>query len=293
MLDLCFIPAGGIEWGSSRMRCWWPARYLPGAAVATWDDVRDGRLPDARVYVFQKVADVALMAELRAGGARVVWDVCDPAWWFDPAAARSVVDAADELVASSWPLAGNLAGWSGRRVRMIPDRLDLNHFTHRREHAETRPIRLIWYGVAVNRMALYAPAVNLARLRANGHEVTLTLFDDAPDTPFPDLAGLLPVYYTRWSLAAEAETLAAHDVALLPSYPGPWGAVKSNNKTLTAWAAGLPVTSGVVYEELRALVCDVQYRREEAAKGLCAVAREWDVRQSAAEWQALVDEVTG
>ena len=55
-------------------------------------------------------------------------------------------------------------------------------------------------------------------------------------------------------------------------------------------AAGLPVASGAIYENLRALVCDVQLRRETAADGLREVEREWNVEQSAAEWRTLVEE---
>ena len=290
MTTVCFIPTGDITNAGSRMRAYWPAQFMPDATVATWEDIHHGKLPAARAYVFQKLVDVGLMRRLRDGGALVFWDVCDPVWWFNPADAREAAEAADGIVASCWPLADDFAQWSGRMARMIPDRVWLDHFTHTRQHAETRPVRLIWFGSAQNRIALYAAGASLSRLRANGHEVTLTLFDNAPESPMPGLDSEIPVYYTRWRLENEAETLAAHDIALLPSYPGPWGAVKSNNRTVTAMAAGLPVASGVIYENLRALVCDVQLRRETAAEGLREVREEWNVKQSAAEWRALIEE---
>lgn len=290
MNSICFIPTGDITNAGSRMRAYWPARFVPDAAVATWDDIRAGELPDARAYVFQKLVDVGLMHSLRSRGALVFWDVCDPAWWFNPADAREAVEATDGVVASCWPLADDFAQWSGRKAHMIPDRLWLEHFTHTRQHEETRPVRLIWFGSAQNRIALYAAGASLSRLRANGHEVTLTIFDNAPESSLPGLDRELPVYTTPWRLENEAETLAAHDIALLPRYPGPWGAVKSNNRTVTAMAAGLPVASGVIYEKLWALVCDAQLRRETATEGLRVVRQEWNVEQSAAEWRALIEE---
>lgn len=290
MTSVCFIPTGDITNAGSRMRAYWPARFIPDAAVVSWDDIRAGQLPDAPVYIFQKLVDVGLMRQLRERGALVFWDVCDPAWWFNPTDAREAAEAADGIVASNWGLADDFTNWSGRKAFMIPDRVLLDHFTHRREHEEARPVRLIWFGSVQNRIALYAAGASLARLRANGFEVALTIFDNAPDNPLPGFDAELPVYSTRWALEREAETLAAHDIALLPSYPGPWSAVKSNNRTVTAMAAGLPVASGIIYEKLRALVCDVQLRRETAADGLREVEREWNVKRSAAEWLGLIEE---
>jgi len=37
-----FISAGDISWGSSRMRCYWPAKYM-GATVVTWREVLAGK----------------------------------------------------------------------------------------------------------------------------------------------------------------------------------------------------------------------------------------------------------
>lgn len=252
---------------------------------------RRDALPAADVYVFQKLVDVSLMRRLRDGGALIIWDVCDPAWWFNPGDAGEASNAADAVVASCGGLAGDFEAWSGRPARMIPDRLLLSHFTHRQAHTDRAPVRLIWFGAAQNRIALLAAVANLSRLRANGYEVTLTIADNAPETAAPWLESELPVYYTRWTLDTEAETLAAHDIALLPPYPGPWGAVKSNNKTLTAWAAGLPVSSGLTYDTLEQLVKLAALRQGTADDGRLTVKHHYNVEQSAADWLALVEEL--
>ncbi len=295
MAEIVFIPAGDISNAGSRMRCYWPAQFLPNSAVVTWDDIRAGRLPEAGVYVFQKLVDVALMRTLRERGALVFWDVCDPVWWFNPADAREAAAAATAGVASSDELAEDFNSWAGeiwgggRGCYAISDRLLIDHYNVQREHGEARPVRLIWFGSAQNRIALYGVGATLARLRANGYEVALTICDNAPESPLPGLDTDIPVYYTRWSLAHEAETLAAHDIALLPPYPGAWGRVKSNNRTLTAWAAGLPVTTGLDYGELRELVCDPDLRRKRGAQGRRTVEQYWRVEQSANEWRLLID----
>ena len=286
---VCFIAGGNLTNAGSRMRAYWPARFIPGAAVAHWEKAGDD-LPDARAYVFQKFVNVPVMDEQRQRGRLVFWDVCDPSWWFNPTDAREALAYVDGVVASSEALADDFARWAGFEARCIPDRLLLEHFDRQRQHTAADPVRLIWFGAAQNRMALYATHANLERLVANGYRIELTICDNAPHAPFADLEGVYPVYYTRWSLDSEVATLAAHDLALLPPYPGPWGGVKSNNKALTALACGLPVASGVDYGDLRALVADEEVRAARADDGQRLVEQFWNVERSAADWLALIED---
>ena len=290
-MSICFIPAGDMTNAGSRMRAYWPAQFISGAAVTTWDEIRAGQLPRADAYVFQKLVDVTLMCRLRDSGAIVVWDVCDPAWWFNPTDAREAAGVAHAVVASSWPLADNFAEWSGLSTRCIPDRVLLAHFPRQALHGDRTPVRLIWFGASQNRIALYAAAANLSRLRANGCDVTLTIFDDAPHVPVGYLESDMPIHYVRWALHQENEVLAAHDIALLPPYPGPWGAVKSNNKAITAMAAGLPVTDGTCYQELWRFVTSPSTRAENGRAGRILVEELYNVEQSAADWTALIEEL--
>ena len=291
MAKVIFIPAGDIANAGSRMRCYWPARHMPEARVVSWDEVRESGLPDdADAYVFQKLVDVSLMRALIGAGKLVFWDVCDPAWWWSAAEAREADEWATAVVASNVMLEKDYQAWALRPsgTHTISDRLDLAHFDRVKQHHAADPVRLIWFGAAQNRAALYAAHANLSRLQANGLRIALTICDDHPERPFYDIEGAFPVYYTRWSLAGEVETLTAHDIALLPLYPGPWGTVKSINKRLTAWACGLPTATGEGYETLRGLVTDAGYRRNEGAAGRREVEKYWQAERSADEWQALV-----
>lgn len=288
---VCFIAGGTLLNAGARLRAWWPAGCIPGAAVVHWEQVGDG-LPDARAYVFQKFVNAPVMAALRERGRLVFWDVCDPAWWFNPGDAREALDYVDGVVASSPALAADFTQWSAGRVtaRCIPDRLLLTHYDRQRQHVAADPVRLIWFGAAQNRMAIYAAHANLERLAANGYHIELTICDNAPHAPFADIERVYPIYYTRWTVESEVATLAAHDIALLPPYPGPWGAVKSNNKALSAAACGLPSTSGVAYGELEMLVADEEARADYAKDGRREVEDFWNVEQSAAEWLDLIEE---
>lgn len=296
MNSVCFIASGPIEWGSSRMRAYWPARYIPDSTVVTMADAQQRGVPDAGVYVFQKLVDPVLIAGLRAMGKIVVWDVCDPAWWFDRPGAIEAVNNADWIVASNIPLAVDLVAWCAAngteadgKTTVIPDRVELSHFAPRPRYVPGDPVKLIWYGIAVNRIALFAAVVNLIRWRVDGHDISLTIFDDAPDVRFPDLDAILPVTYERWTLDTEAETLAAHHIALLPPYPGPWGKVKSNNRAVTGLAAGLQVITGESYYDLPNAINAMEAghdRRE-------YVAANYNVEQSARQWMDLINDLSG
>ncbi len=283
-----FVAAGPYSWGSSRMRCYWPAKVM-GAEVMEWSAWDRTFKPDGYdTYIFQKSIDPADANKLVSLGKRVFWDVCDPAWWWSPNECREIADAVTGVVASSEALADDFNDWyRAEKAVCIPDRLDMSHFSIKRQHADVSPVRFIWYGVAVNRVAIMGQLANLERLAANGYKVELTIMDDRPDARFIG-SDTLPVYHVQWNVERENEIIAAHDIALLPPYPGPWGGVKSNNKHLTAWACGLPVVDRARYSYLEDLVGDFSGRADRGADGYQQVVDKYTADKSAADWEALL-----
>lgn len=286
MTRFCFIAAGSIDWASSRMRCYWPAAYMDATVI---DYSKTQEIPAAEVYIWQKVFNADIMRQQRKQGAQVWWDVCDPLWWFVPDAVRPLPGIVTGIVASSSELAGDCGQWSRRNVWYVPDRVELSHFTGRRPaHDDHRPVRLIWFGLAANRIALFNAVDNLQRLRANGYDFELTLYDDKPEQG-NDGGSSFPVYRIGWRLDQEVAVIAAHDIALLPSYPGPWGRVKSNNKHVTAWACGLPTADGDSYMRLVQLVDGAGERQRQADACWNEVCRAYDVRLTAAKWDEMTN----
>jgi len=137
-----------------------------------------------------------------------------------------------------------------------------------------------------NRPALFGALANLERLAANGRDIELTICDERPDMVMR-ITNMFPVYHVLWELEQENAIIAAHDIAILPPYPGPWGRVKSNNRTLTAWACGLPATDCESYKELMTLM-DADTRARLGADGRKWVEEDYNVERSAREWERLL-----
>lgn len=282
MPDVTFVTAGDMRFASSRLRGYWPARSM-GAQVMRLADMGH-TLPDSRTIVWQKIAP---LDAIEASPDRIhIWDVCDPLWWWQPEEARQAVALVDGITFSSTALQDDFWQWASSSVpqRTIPDRMDLSHYPLKRQQRPVSPVRFIWFGLAVNRVGLVAAWANLDRLRANGYQIELTVFDNSPQVQFMPGEGI-PVYHVKWALDIENEVIANHDIAVLPPYPGPWGKVKSNNRDLTAWACGLPVTRGMDYPHMVQLVESAEMRTANIGD-----MTSWgNLQASADEWQSFIE----
>jgi hypothetical protein len=281
---ITFIATGPISFASSRMRCYWPAQYLPQSRVVQLQEADQIQCGKGDVIIWQKMVNTGLLSLFHERGAKQIWDLCDPVYWWQPKESTQILGYMERVVLSSPGLKKDFDKWSGGAVAsvMIPDRLELSHFPLRREHFTAFPIRFIWYGIMNNRMAIWGTVPNLERLVASGYPIELTVCDDRPDVEW-QITQAFPMYNVRWSLEKENQILSNHDIALLPPYPGPWGQVKSNNKKLTAYACGLPAVSGFDYDEL-VLLMNPGVRQATADEGFALVAEEYQAQLSAIEW---------
>ena len=288
MAVINFIPTGDMRYASSRIRAFWPAEHMKDAYVSP-PKGKNGteaeiQLIEADTYIWQKFLHFEFMAA--NPDAKHIWDLCDPLWWFSPEFSRMALQNCSEFICSTPALADEFHNWSGLKAHVVPDRMNMEHFTSRRIHVPRETVGFVWFGMGVNRMSLLGAWANLARLVANGHKVSLTIIDDMPEVPlgFGDELG---VYNVQWKLDYEVALIAQHDIALLPPYPGPWGALKSNNKRLTAWGCGLPAIDGFNYQEMLALVESHETRQSWANVSLNALVTDYDVKESAKELEEI------
>jgi hypothetical protein len=287
MDSVTFITCGPYSWASSRLRAFWPARYMENTTILEFEDARHDGIPESDIFIWQKTANLEIIREMKSRGRKVWLDVCDPSWWWQPDATRKIITLVDGVVASNSALGAEFRAWSGMDCYTIPDRLDIAVYTEMREHRDAQPVRFIWFGASQNRFSLFGAIPILDRLTANGYKVELTVMDDLPDDS-ATVTKAFPIYYIKWQAETHASTMAAHDIAILPPYPGIWGKVKSNNKMLTAWACGLPVTLGENYDEAEMLVQSAQMRQQLGRSGRQEVERNYNVKASAEEWNKLL-----
>lgn len=285
-MKVVFVAAGPRSWGSSRMRAYWVAEAMRkngvDAQVVQMGDAI-GAVPEANVYIWQKTADLEFIAA--RPDARHYWDVCDPSWWWEPERCRKIAMRVDGAVCSNEALALDFYKEMAVAVHTIPDRLNLKHFQARRHfYQNDQTVRFVWFGVAVNRVAIFGGLANLERLATNStHNISLTIVDDRPDAPFT-ASNVFPIYHTRWTLDQEVEIIASHDVAFLPPYPGAWGRVKSDNKKRTAVACGLPVWDGQDLREGSRLTS----ARQRETTVMETDTSDYDVSLSAEEWLKIL-----
>lgn len=257
--------------GSSRIR----ARWL----VNHWDEADEfiyGQEYDAVIY--QKVywkRHMQLFEGLK------IFDLCDKDW-----PERPVVETAhlvDAIVTSTEPLAQELREMvPGKRVVCIPDRVDLSEVKRLKfDYGGGKIKTALWYGYFHNFEIVKPSLYDLGRLG-----IKLTVVSDQH-----------PVVVSGWGVEVESrpyrqekiyEWIAEHDVVLNPQgTEGKWR-LKSNNKTIIAWAVGAPVA-----HSLRELLSfqDPDSRREEAKRRLSEVKSEWDVRLSVEEYRRLIRDI--
>lgn len=281
-----FVTAGGPEWASSRMRAYWVARQISGAQVHPIADLTEIVFrPSDRAIVFQKTFHEGLAAEARKNGLAVFWDICDPLHWFAPEQVGAIIGNVDVVVACSDALANDLADQYGITPAVIGDGIDPGHFNDGRpplEHHDGETTRIIWYGLAANRVALASVRDNLARLHQEGYRYDLTVFDDRPDVPY-HIPGWGAALGALWSLPREVSTIRDYHLVLIPPFPGRWGEMKTNNRWLTAAACGVGAVSGLEYDRLVSAVIQPQSYRQQLTYEDTTMAR-------AAEWLQLLED---
>lgn len=264
--------------GSTRIRAWWLLNYWPEAEPFT-----TGRKYDA--VIFQKAYWVHY-AELFEG-VKII-DVCDPDFLNWRRELRRMIDCCDAVTTSTEALAGVLQEYTSRPVFCIPDRLDPLAFGGlRKAHAGRGRTRTVaWYGYSHNFTALDSIVEALPEL---GIEELLVIADaNKPYELPPPLREKLSLRNYVWGHDTVCGDLLKADLVLNPRIESGRWKYKSNNKTLAAWAIGLPVAH--TRAELAALIPE-EARIKEAEQQHSRVFNEYHVRQSVEQYRRLIDDL--
>jgi len=228
----------------------------------------------------------------RAKGIPVIWDTCDPIWWWSDAGLE-IARRADFIVASNDGLANLAREELNKPTICIPDRHKIDAYAVR-EHKETDCPVLLWHGWRATHASLWNCSAELARLAAAGIRFKVVIVDN--------MGEIVPEAFTAWNWAKRIdielvkweypdffkEQIARADIGLCPPYPGVWSNYKSNNKTVAFWCAGIPTTKGDDVDELISLIENVELRAH-LGKHLREVAiKDWAIEKSVEEWKRLI-----
>ena len=109
---------------------------------------------------------------------------------------------------------------------------------------------------------------------------------EKPYVATSSLHGTLEIVNCPWTLEIFPEAILQADVVLNPRLDSGRWRYKSDNKTTTAWALGLPVAHNL--EELRLLQTE-EARQHEADRRYVQVREACDVRASIEDYEVLIE----
>jgi len=187
-----------------------------------------------------------------------------------------MIDEVDAVTCSTDMIRDYIRQLTDKPVITIPDRQDLEFHSKHKVHKGIAK-KVCWFGYSDNTKVLDIAMATLKR-----HNVKLVVISDQR-----------PPYNkadenVRWKLDTVNKEILKCDFVLMPEYKKGRFAYKSNNKTTTAWALGMPVATNP--EEFRKFL-DPLERRRESERRLKEIKEKWDCRLSVKELQNLIKEI--
>lgn len=276
---------------SSRIRVDWPAKYADGFIVT--ENAVD--LFKCSAVVFQtrfSYQDVQLAAQLRNNGIKIICDFTDPDWsnmysgMSD--SLKTMLELADCITVPTYVLANMFKSVSDKPVYVIPDRIDLSLYDKTKKHTDTKSLRILWHGSYGNLCSIDIARDDLERL---GKEIDITLvcvYDHYKEHIVNAFENIKVECY-EWTNQKVIDELLLCDLSINPRFDNHWKAYKSNNKTITAWACGIPCIERDFYNEIKRY--DLDLRISDGLNFRKIVEQNYDVKQSTKEIIDLVNDL--
>lgn len=198
---------------------------------------------------------------------------------------KQMIDLCDAVTTSTVELAKYITCLTDKPVWCIPDRLDMDLYKDIEPKKHTGPTTKIgWFGYSENFPMLDAAVPSIIKA---GIEELIVIADRK--TPYKFKSGINKDAIQLTNLPWTAETvhgdLQKCDVIINPKgTKGRWK-YKSSNKTITAWALGLPAAHNEL--ELQKLMT-ADERQAEADLRLAEVKADYNILKSVAEFTELI-----
>ena len=265
--------------GSSRIRGTWLLRNWPEAEL--W---HIARRYDA--IIFQKSYFTRYMEVY--DGIKIL-DLCDPDW-LEKKPVVETIELCDAVTCSSQALTDYVKKLTDKPVVHIPDRVDIALHQQRKLHRGAAK-SVVWYGYSSNFRMVDDLLATVQRL-----DLQLTVISDNPYYPRTAIAGITEewiqqsVRNLQYNQELINEDLVQNaDIVLNPRSEQGKFRFKSSNKTVIAWALGIPVAHDS--DELERLIPE-QARAEEAKRRLEEVHKNWDIKLSVEQYKRIIEDIT-
>lgn len=296
-MKIAILTHGSLTWASARFRAFWLAEADPEHFTAySSGDRLDGLEEHDVIVILKRIGEVDIQRalHLKALGKIIVYDMCDPDWWFNIEGSSAMMQVASAITTSSAGLKQAVLDFEpGRPVAHIPDRMLPGYHSTVAEHGERERVVLCWFGAGQNRLPSLSGVLPVLQYLSQQYPLELRVIDDLPHVPLgSSLHEESIVRYVPWTVETFHAQMTACDIALLPPYPGSWGALKSSNKQASAWWAGLPVTDGFDAEYLAELIEDAELRQHFGRELRQEAEKNYDIHTSVAEWLVLAERLT-
>lgn len=261
--------------GSSRIRMRWLLPY--------WEQAEEyviGKKYEA--MIFQKVYWAEMMKQFE--GVKIL-DLCDPDW-LENKPVFEYVDMVDAVTTSTQALADYIQRMrpNKKHILCIPDRVYMPEAEPVKQDYGGKLETLVWFGYSHNShylMNTFEEIIN--------RNLELVCVSDQPIEPPLMYRNRIKITNIPFNYSTINKEMVKYDAILLPDPHGDEkGKFKSNNKTLQAWALGMPVIK--VPEDLDKFAT-AEARKEEGLARRKEIEEKWDVKYSVDEYKVLIDEI--
>lgn len=260
--------------GSSRLRAKWLCNYWPEAEIFVMGQ-------EYKTVVFQKAYWPEYATIFKGTKILDICDVKDKDW----KKIKQMIPYCDGITTSTETIAKFIKHKTNKPVLCIPDRLDFNFFKEEKKKHHGKAEIVAWQGYDSN-FAMLAWAI--PSLIKNKIKKLIIISNNQYNLPLPKEAEDLEIINLLWEEETINKNLLLADIVINPHYnKGKWK-YKSNNKTISAWALGLPVAH--TEAELIFLI-DEEHRKLEADKKYEEVKINYDVKKSVLQLQNFIDSV--
>jgi len=254
--------------GSSKIRGEWLCNHWDEAEIFNQAENYD-------VVIYQKAYWVEHAKLFK--GIKIL-DICDPdflSWGYRTV---EMIEEVDAVTTSTEALAEALRRFTDKPVLCIPDRIDLDTIERTKYHkGEGKTVG--WYGYSTGFEMLKPALYFLKKLGLN-----LTVISDGGFS--------LPAGYESMQLInlphnwdTIYDDLLDLDIVINPQSKKGRYKYKSNNKTILAWALGLPVANDI--DDLKKFKSEEERRKEQVIR-LKEVKEKWDVKLSVKEYKEFI-----